>query len=306
MQSPQATIVTPFRSERGPSRVRPEPEESPKDNRFWYGWDGLQKYNFVLFIVHIILAVIFIIYFRRVLDPAKPVSSINLSLYDHVFKSDMTNPTGPLKVISEVAADVSESTIGNLIVSFFAITAAFHLFYALNPRGVYLNAVLRGNNYFRWIEYSITATIMLFIIAILSGVKDIKSYFALLASAVAMIATGQWFETTKGMARWLPILVGFILLMAAFLTIWTSFRDRLNDVNAAGIKLPTWLWATIIVLFIFYASFGFVPIAQIIFPGLNYRNAEKVYLTLSLTSKATLGMLVAYGFGQRAQSSTSS
>lgn len=306
MQSPQATVVTPFRSERPLPRESFDDEKTPRGNRFWTDWDGLQKYNFVLFVVHILLAIIFTIYFRRVLDPSKPVSSINLSLYDHVFETDMTNPDGPLKVISEVAADVSESTVGNLIVSFFAITGAFHLFYALNPNGVYINAVLRGNNYFRWIEYSITATIMLFIIAILSGVKDIKAYYTLVVSGIAMIATGQWFETSKGMARWLPILVGFILLMGAFLTIWTSFRDRLDDANAAGFNLPTWLWLTIIILFAFYASFGFVPVAQMIFPGITPRNAEKVYLTLSLTSKATLGMLVAYGFGQRSQSTTPS
>lgn len=306
MQRPEATVVTPFRSERVTRKAPPESDMIPKGNRFWVDWDGLQKYNFVLFIVHVVLAIVFIIYFRKVIDPSKPVSSINLSLYDHVFETDMSDPTGPLKVISEKAADVSETTVGNLIVSFFAITAVFHLFYSLNPNGVYLNAVLRGNNYFRWIEYSITATIMLFIIAILSGVKDIKSYFTLVASGIAMIATGQWFETSKGMARWLPILIGFILLMGAFLTIWTSFRDRLNDADAAGLSVPSWLWATIIILFIFYASFGFVPVAQMIFPGVTSRNAEKIYLTLSLTSKATLGMLVAYGFGQRSQSTTPS
>lgn len=297
-----ATVVSP--DHRVPRREVESHAEGPQNED---QWKRLQKYNVILCIVHAILAVIFRIYFNKVLNSTGAVSGINLSLYDHVFKADPSNPDGPLQVISEVASDVREETLGNLIVSFFAITSAFHLIYAVNPGDVYLNGVKRGNNYLRWLEYSVTATIMLFIIAILSGVKDIKSYFTLVASGIGMIATGQWFETAIGNARWVPIITGFVLLMGAFLTIWTSFRDRLRDADEAGVKVPKWLWFTLIILFMFYASFGFVPIAKMLFPsfsrGLKY---EYTYLTLSLASKATLGMLVAYGFGQRASSTTPS
>ena len=66
-------------------------------------WDGLQKYNLILCIVHAILAIVFIVYFRSVLDPNKPVKSINLDLYDHIFASDMSDPNAPLQVVSVVA-----------------------------------------------------------------------------------------------------------------------------------------------------------------------------------------------------------
>jgi hypothetical protein len=146
---------------------------------------------------------------------------------------------------------------------------------------------------------------MLAIIAILSGVKDVNNYVLLVTSGFGMIWTGQWFETSKKPSNYVPIIVGFILLAGAFQVILASFRARLNEAKAAGFNLPTWLWMTVIVLFIFYASFGFVPIAQNVRGG-NYRTYEKTYLTLSLASKATLGILVGYGFGQRSKAENAS
>lgn len=265
----------------------------------WEKLDGLRKYNLVLFIVHLILAIVFLIYFNKIRNSSTTPSQINLSLYEHVFKYD--KEAGTYEVNSEESAKWKEETVSNLIVSFFGITAAFHLFYALNPGNMYLDAVKKGNNYFRWIEYSISATIMLLIIAILSGVKDVQNYFMLLTSGFGMIWTGQWFETSKGASRWVPIIVGFILLIGPMIVIWNSFKRRLDEAKAAGFNLPGWLWATVIILFIFYSSFGFVPVVQTLQGG-KYRTYEKTYLTLSLAAKATLGILVGYGFGQRSQS----
>lgn len=269
----------------------------------WKSLDGLQKYNIVLFIVHLVLMAVFALYFRSVLKSDSTPSRINLTLYEHVFRYD---PNSELFTPgNQEAFKFTESTVSNLIVSFFGITAAFHLFYALNPNNAYLAAVQNGNNYFRWVEYSITATIMLVIIAVLSGVKDVQNYFTLVASGFGMIWTGQWYETSDKRARLIPIVVGFVLLAGALQVILNAFRQRLKEAQSAGFNLPSWLWMTVIILFIFYASFGFVPIAQSVFGG-NYRTYEKTYLTLSLASKASLGILVAYGFGQRSKAENAS
>ena len=96
----------------------------------------------------------------------------------------------------------------------------------------------------------------------------------------APIATGTHFTLTAG---------------------YSSFQGK----TIAGFKVPAWLYAVVIVMFAFYASFGFVPIAQMIFKG-NYRTYEYTYLTLSLVSKASLGLLVAIGFGQRSSAANPS
>jgi ABC-type proline/glycine betaine transport system permease subunit len=119
------------------------------------------------------------------------------------------------------------------------------------------------------------------------------------------MSTGQWFETSTGKSKWIPIIVGFLVLGGVFWTIFASFKKRLQEAKDNGFKVPSWLYAVVFVMFAFYASFGFVPVAQMIFKG-NYRRYEYAYLTLSLVSKASLGILVAVGFGQRSKASNPS
>ena len=62
-----------------------------------------------------------------------------------------------------------------LIVAFFAITSLSHLAYATDfgGRGYYSKAILgRGWNPYRWFEYSISASIMIYIISRVSGTKE--------------------------------------------------------------------------------------------------------------------------------------
>jgi len=261
-------------------------------------FDRLRVYNIVLAVIHLIICVFLIVYFAKIREKNKdkPVDYINLDLFRHAFK--FNSPKNFAQVVSEKAMSVGETGVTTLIVTFFAITAGFHLLYAVNPGDIYINGVLRGNNYLRWIEYGISATMMIVIIALLSGVKDINNYVLLIVSAIAIMSTGQWFETAKGNGKWIPIIVGFVVMLGVFSVIFSSFSRRIKEGKEAGFKPPTWLYAIVIVMFIFYSSFGFVPIAQMIFKG-NNRKYEYSYLTLSLVSKVSLGMLVAVGFGSR-------
>ena len=113
-----------------------------------------------------------------------------------------------------------------------------------------------------------------------------------------MILTGQMFEVMEGNMRWVPIFVGFVLLIGIWYVIIKAFNDNVNRAKALGVEIPSWLFLVVYVLFFFYSLFGFVPIAQLVFGG-DYRRYEIFYLTLSLVSKMTLGLLVASGFSAR-------
>lgn len=261
------------------------------------GWSPLRIYNLILFVIHIVIAIVLLIYFKKIRSDT-PVNYINLDLFNHAFQ---LNSDGTFfDVISKKVLSVKESGVTTLIVTFFAITAGFHLLYAINPGNIYVNAVQNGNNFLRFLEYSCSATIMVVIIALLSGVKDYQNYILLVVSSIAIMSTGQWFETSTGKSKWIPIIVGFLVLSGVFGVILYSFRQRLKEAKDAGFKVPKWLYAVVWVLFAFYAAFGFVPIAQMLFKG-NYLKYEYTYLTLSLLSKTSLGILVAVGFAQRSK-----
>ena len=228
------------------------------------------------------------------------------------------------------------SVIQGLLVSFFLITGTFHLFYYLGGKGIhmekdekglyqpveveeeqssfstfYTRMIYKKNNYLRWIEYSITATLMLYIIAWTSGVKDTGVYMMLYATNIAMIAQGQLVEEAiRDGKNWrIPMITGFILLLAEFSVIIRTFYMRLNEVNSfvnnpensnvvGDQKIPKWLLAMIWVLFIFFSCFGIVSLVGTQ-SGVSYESVEKGYIILSFVAKATLGAFIAYGTSQR-------
>jgi hypothetical protein len=209
-----------------------------------------------------------------------------------------------------------------MLIAFFVITGSFHLYYYLGNnelkegesptwRTGYTYVIKNQNNFFRWIEYSITATLMLYVIAYTSGVKDTNVYLLLYATNIAMIALGQQVEVAvRDGGDWItPMVTSFLLLFAEFSIIARSFWQRLGQVNAFleenpsfsnGRRIPSWLNAMIIVLFLFFSCFGFLSLYASI-RGTPYETVEKGYIILSFAAKATLGMFIAYGTSQRQQ-----
>jgi hypothetical protein len=197
------------------------------------------------------------------------------------------------------------------LVGFFLVTAAFHLIYYTTHDGLYTKMINTGNNYLRWVEYSISSTMMLYIIALISGVKDDNIYKSIFAMNVAMIYTGQVVEEKlqRGENWYAPMFVGFMLLMAEFGVIVRDFQSRISDIKTFsdanpslfnGRTIPDWVKYMIWILFIFFASFGFISLYGA-YSGVEYERVEELYLLFSLLAKATLAGFIAYGTSRRQQ-----
>lgn len=251
--------------------------------------------NASLCIVHLALAIGFMLYFSSI--NCKVVENpLDLSLRDHRVVS-----LDPLRFESQPTFRPSLKTVEVLCVSFFLITAFFHAFYFFTSGSVYDKMIKQRNNYVRWIEYGISSTMMIFIIALMSGVKDANTYIFIGVVNIAMIAQGQSIEKnlSRGMSAVVPYLTGFLLLIAEISVISRDFFQRLDEARRlTGKDLPSWLPSMIFVLFFFYAIFGFVSLVGGVF-RVRYTTIEQSYLWLSLISKATLGAFLAYGLGQR-------
>jgi hypothetical protein len=176
---------------------------------------------------------------------------------------------------------------------------------------------------------------MLYIIAILSGVKDEGVYSSIFSINIAMIYAGQLVEEHaddeiefmgKIVPKWtIPMTLGFVLLLTEFRVIINDFNKNLSNVNDAilkfekykdsenaeekekykiyltfadKLKLPSWLNYTVYGLFAFFSSFGFISLYGVATKQ-PYEKTEKTYLLFSLLSKAFLGGIVAYGLGER-------
>lgn len=274
----------------------------------------LKRYNAVLAIIHLVLAVGFMMYFQRInsLYPNDPIQGIELSIRNHNLEltANQQNQVSG-QWVSRQSQIIPIKTVQQLLVGFFLVTAAFHLIYYTTHDGLYTKMINTGNNYLRWVEYSISSTMMLYIIALISGVKDDNIYKSIFAMNVAMIYTGQVVEEKlqRGENWYAPMFVGFMLLMAEFGVIVRDFQSRISDIKTFsdanpslfnGRTIPDWVKYMIWILFIFFASFGFISLYGA-YSGVEYERVEELYLLFSLLAKATLAGFIAYGTSRRQQ-----
>lgn len=264
---------------------------------------ALKTWNGVLVIIHLVIAVFLIVFFiwTNSRSGANDVEQIDTALYDHVTVVDADNPSNS-SVKSEKVTGSNTRLVQILIILFIVVTAIAHLMYYLNVKGFYEKGIANRNNKWRWLEYSISATLMIVAIYILSGVKNLDTVLLAIVGTIVVMLQGDLVE--KALARGdksgtiIPTIVGWLTLIVIFYVIVKNFRKRLEEARKAGVELPKWLNAVVWPMLFWFASFGVVQIAQI-FRGGKYKSYEKAYVALSLFSKAFLAIFVAYGFSRR-------
>jgi len=285
----------------------------------------LRDLNLAAAILHYILAIGFASYYVYLNNkyPNNAVSGIETSVREHdlsITAVDISGSPVTSQWVSSTQYIYDVKNIQTLIVGFFIITGTFHLFYFLTngPTGngipdttsnIYTRVIERKNNYFRWIEYSITSTMMLYIIAYSSGVKDVEVYNLLYATNIAMISTGQAVEVAvrDGGDWYTPMATGFLLLIAEFVCIFRALSKRFSEINnfisthpilSKGIVIPTWLSYLGVIIFILFSSFGFISLWGA-YSNVKYESVENLYIIFSFVAKAMLGFFMAYGLSQR-------
>lgn len=232
--------------------------------------------NIVLSIIHALLAVsIGSILISNDFD-------IDLELRKHTIVN--SNST-PIQTWSSVEGMNMNNYIKYGLIFFYVWTSLAHTLYAINPNEIYTKSIKNYQFPLRWIEYAVSATVMLGIMAIISGVKDEYTFYLLLFSSVAIMSTGYWYETTQTK---LPILLGFFLLIGVSVVIISSFNQRLDEATSRGVNIPGFVYGVVYIMLFFYSIFGFVPLV-------SQKNQEYYYMVLSLIAKTTLGLLLAMG-----------
>ena len=158
--------------------------------------------------------------------------------------------------------------------------------------GWYKRNLLRGRNYGRWIEYSITSSLMIVLIALICGVVDLAALLAIFGVNAAMILFGLLMEKyeTAGKPNWLSFIfgcfAGIIPWIIVLIYVWSpGFGDQ---------NPPGFVYGIIASLFVFFNIFALNMILQYKKVGRwkDYLYGEKVYIILSLTAKALLAWQV--------------
>lgn len=183
-----------------------------------------------------------------------------------------------------------------LIVAFFFLSALAHLFIGTLYRQRYERNLRRGINKARWIEYSLSASIMMVAIATLVGIYDLSSLVMILILIAIMNLMGLVMEVhnqatseTNWLSYWIGCLAGVVPWLVIAFYMWLGAHE--------GSKAPTFVYWIFVSIFVFFSCFALNMVLQYkkIGPWKNYLYGERTYMILSLVAKSLLAWQVFAG-----------
>ena len=187
--------------------------------------------------------------------------------------------------------------ISYTVAAFMALSAFFHFFVSSGPIfPKYVDGLKRHINIYRWVEYSLSSSIMIVIILQLNGVTDYIALIAIFGVNVSMILFG-WLQerySQPGSGDMLPFWFGCIAGAVPWIAI---FINMLSPSGPPETTVPGFVIGIVISLFIFFNCFALVQWKQYKAEGkwANYLHGERWYIILSLVAKSLLAWQVFVG-----------
>ena len=200
---------------------------------------------------------------------------------------------GPPGAAPPVPTELFQVRIAWGVAVFLFMSAAAH--FIISSPGVYpwyqRNLDL-GRNYARWIEYSFSSSLMIVLIAMLTGIADVAALLALAGVNAAMILFGllqEKYEDPGEVRSWLPFWFGCL----AGAIPWVAIGIYLFSPGVEATP-PGFVYGIFFSLFVFFNIFAIVMVLQYRKVGrwADYRFGESTYVLLSLVAKSALAWQV--------------
>lgn len=176
--------------------------------------------------------------------------------------------------------------LGWAVALFTGLSAFFH-FLVVSPWGWprYTTELAHSRNRFRWVEYSLSASLMIVLIAGLVGIVDIAALIALFGVNASMILFGWLMEVSSepgSNARWTPFWFGCI----AGSVPWIAIVVYLLGAD----EIPGFVYGIFVSLFLFFNCFALNQWLQYrqVGPWRSYLFGERTYIVLSFVAKSVL------------------
>ena len=230
---------------------------------------GLRRWNLGLTVLHIAQAALIV-----------------LLAGDFAIAVTSTFPQGPPGSAAPPPAALFDIPIGWATALFLGLAALDHLVTATVGRSTYEKDLKAGINRFRWVEYSLSATVMVLLISLYSGITGVDALIAIAGANVAMILFGWIQELMNPPGRTRTTMLPFWFGTLAGLAPWVAIA-----VNVVGADtVPGFVYGIVVAQFVLFFSFGLNQWLQYRGVGrwADYAYGEKGYLVLSLAAKSVL------------------
>ncbi len=234
----------------------------------------LRTYNGVMGLFHLVQGILIVALSN---DFALPVTA-------SFIKGPPGTPPGTPETLFEVP-------LGFAVAAFLFISALAHFIIAGPAYRSYVAGLKRNRNYYRWVEYTFSSSLMIVLIAMLPGVFDIAAIVAVFGVNASMLLFGLLMEKYEepGSPDWTPFifgcLTGIVPWIAIGIYIWSP---------GAAAEPPGFVYAIFVSMFLFFNSFAINMVLQYKQVGKwrDYLFGESTYVFLSLTAKSLLAWLV--------------
>ena len=231
----------------------------------------LRKMNLGAGTLHLVSAILMIVLSQSF---TLPITSFNLN-----------GPPGT-PVEDGTLSTVVDVELVPLTAAFLFLSAFFH--YLISTVGFerYGSELRHGRNRFRWVEYSLSSTLMIVTIALITTITDLAAIIALAFANVAMILFGWIMEMVNRNGQptwWTPFWFGCM----AGIGPWAALGAYLLTGEESA---PTFVYVIIFTIFLFFNSFAVNQWAQYAEVGrwADYLVGERTYIILSFVAKSAL------------------
>lgn len=199
-------------------------------------------------------------------------------------------PEGPPGTSVGAESTLFDISIAWGVAAFLFLSAFFHFLIASVAAGRYRDQLSRGQNHFRWIEYALSSSVMIVLIAMLSGITNIAALIALFGVNAGMIFFGSVQERYEepGGSLW-PFWMGSALGIVPWIAIGVYLASPGSEAQPPG-----FVYGIFFSLFVFFNSFALTQWAQYkqVRRWKNYLTGERTYILLSLLAKSALAWQV--------------
>jgi len=206
---------------------------------------SLRRLNVIAGIFHLILALVVLIFSN---DFSLPVTASYLA--------------GPPGSVFTDPITLFNVRTGYAVALFLGLSALFH-FIVSSKQFVarYENGLKKNINVFRWVEYSFSSSLMIFLIAQITGISNYAALMGIVGVNAAMILFG-WLQeryVKPGSGDWLPFIFGSIAGIIPWLIVLVSVLSPNSPSDATP---PGFVYGIIISIFILFNTFAYVQFKQ--------------------------------------------
>lgn len=191
--------------------------------------------------------------------------------------------------------------IGAFVSIFLFLSAIAHFLVVLPRINDFYNSRLeKGINYFRWFEYALSSSVMIVIISMLFGGKDIGTIVAIVGLNATMNLLGLMMEIhnrTTRKTNWTAFIIGSFTGAIPWIVILLYFLGSAVKTPDVLEQIPWFVYAIFGTYFVLFNLFPVNMVLQYKKIGRwkDYLYGERGYIILSLVAKSLLAWLVFAG-----------